>query len=827
MSVVIDLSQTDTKAFDADNMIQLSAKENFSKLIKIFLDDIKKYDSNENKKDQCNIDRVHNTILINGKRGMGKTSFILSVQQDKNILANICPLCIIDPTLIETKEHILLNIITLIKNKVDDLVRCNECNYGKDTQYKNWKESLKKLAGGLSMLDGVGSDHLKDNTLWDSPELILERGLSNAKQGADLEKNFHKFIDKSLILLNKDAFFLILDDIDTSLNNGMDVLEILRKYLTTRKLIIAMLGDIDLYSTLVRQLQWEKMDPNGTLEKYEGKEKYIGQIEHLEEQYLTKVLKPENRIDLKNLWTLKENIFINKEMKTFTSFVQEMIEKVYLTSKSDYLKYYEHIILTQPTRSVMQILQAWNYKEELDEDFVFRIKHTFYSTIKKKLESYSLVDIPLNQQFLNLLSIYILTENISRDNHLNLVPEFAHVDDNIVMLYLNAMANHILTPKDYLSYFVKVGYVLERFNATVNSRDKSMLLKFIDGLALDSSISTHELSKKLLKSFTIDTNTHSRNPIFFGNLSISQDNLKSINQKTNLSLLMSQVYNQDMRRYNFLSIFNLFGLLADISYSENIEDILDNLIHSYNENEDKYWSSFDISKDLKVALVTWTKKSEKIIQKLSIADLSNIWIKFVYSMNDIEDKSENRKKSYSELLDLYFTAFLNRVFIHCEQKKGIKDLDLKNPSIDSNHFYNKLIGYKSDESNYTFFDYLYECPLFVKGNTYFSGLEEIKLSGEIINTKSSHDTVTSLLKQQFEDQTLQIKIEAVKEALSRIEKNAAPETKEAALSKNINSPKLITSIINQLRGVQSYRIGSKTGPSHVKKSLIEIWKDEN
>lgn len=93
----------------------------------------------------------------------------------------------------------------------------------------------------------------------DSPELILEKGLSNSKQKI-FRINFHNFIDKSLLLLRK-SIFLVLDDIDTSLEKGISIMEILRKYLTSPKLIISILGDIDLYTILTRQLQWERFYP--------------------------------------------------------------------------------------------------------------------------------------------------------------------------------------------------------------------------------------------------------------------------------------------------------------------------------------------------------------------------------------------------------------------------------------------------------------------------------------------------------------------------------------------------------------------------------------
>lgn len=772
--IVIDLSQTDTKAFD--NPIQTSAKENFKKLMVSFLRTI---ENTENTNENCQIDRVHNTILINGKRGMGKTSFILSVQKDKELaeqFKKICSFCIIDPTLIETKEHVLLNIITLIKEKVDNYLREYECKNNHTSDYQNWKESLKKLAGGLSMLDGVGKNHLQED-MWDSPELILENGLSNSKQGYSLEKNFHKFIDISLKILDKEAFFLILDDIDTSLDKGRDILEVLRKYLTSRKLIIAMLGDIDLYSILVRQLQWEKMDPKKILKDYEGKNKYLDQIEHLEEQYLVKVLKPENRIDLKNLFDLKENLAINSENNTLSIFVKDMLDNVYLTKNSRYAHDYEQTLLAQSTRSVLQILQSWE-KNGLSKrkEFIDSIKHTFYTTLKKKLEPYNLLEIPQREQFLNLLSIYILREGISRDNHLKLTPEFSKDEDNIAMLYINAMANFLLEPSDYLAYFIKVGYTLERYKSLYQNEDINNFSKFIDHIALDSNELTSKISKKLLTTFKIDSNTHSSNQIFFGNLSLSKNNLSSISSKDNLALLLSGAYNPKSGTYNILSIFNLLGLLSDISDSNNVEDILvrNNLLRDFylydqsesgilkkdepSENGKKDEDIFDISVELKEALIEWTKNSKKITQKLDIADLSKIWIRLVYSINEIESRSENKNKNYFELIELYIAAFLNAVYIHCEQKKGKLFVNIKNPSIKPKFFYDKLQEYADviEEKNYTLFDYLLECPIFKGFDKYFESLKRIKLEDKfkpIIKkdfSKLKFEDQNKILKKVFE-----------------------------------------------------------------------------
>ena len=106
--IIIDLNETHTKSFNSGGLIQINTKRKFFELIKKLIDEIK-----ETKKDQYSknsFPRAHNTILINGKRGVGKTSFILSMMDalsDKDshpeiYKLNLCILDSIDPTLIET-----------------------------------------------------------------------------------------------------------------------------------------------------------------------------------------------------------------------------------------------------------------------------------------------------------------------------------------------------------------------------------------------------------------------------------------------------------------------------------------------------------------------------------------------------------------------------------------------------------------------------------------------------------------------------------------------------------------------------------------------------
>jgi uridine kinase len=423
MKIVIDLAkQGDAQSYDVGSLIQREAREKFRNLAESFIASI------DNKKPRSSfgqLDRVHNTILINGKRGMGKTTFMLSIleelcgnqkpkdeceqykkckDKDKNNISeetnrpvdmdslrrDICVLEILDPTLIETKEHVLLNIITKIKTQVEKHRECRQECKERDGDYHEWIKSLKKLAGGVNLLDGVGGDAPLKDKMYEDSALVLEQGLCDAKQGSKLEEYLHEFIKKSLEMLDKKAFLLVFDDIDTSLKEGRDILETLRKYLTSRQLITVMLGDIDLYSTLVRQLQWEKIDPNKTLEKYEKeelKDGYKKQIDVLEQQYLIKLLKPENRIDLKTVDRINKEkkkheitiIFSDKTERSLDDTMREIGKEFLMTSSGYFHPFFASAALSFPIRSILQIIKAFD-KAKIKNDmqiYIDATRHTF------------------------------------------------------------------------------------------------------------------------------------------------------------------------------------------------------------------------------------------------------------------------------------------------------------------------------------------------------------------------------------------------------------------------------------------------------------------
>ncbi|MCD8079452.1 MAG: hypothetical protein LUF04_03290 [Bacteroides sp.] len=113
---------------------------------------------------------------------------------------------LIDPTLIEEKGHIFLNVVSKIREEVNKKYKGKSTL--EDEKYETWNKYLKRLAAGMPMLDGVGAN--LDASDWYDPTFVMEKGLFNVESANNLEENFHRYIKASLDILEKDVFLWLL-----------------------------------------------------------------------------------------------------------------------------------------------------------------------------------------------------------------------------------------------------------------------------------------------------------------------------------------------------------------------------------------------------------------------------------------------------------------------------------------------------------------------------------------------------------------------------------------------------------------------------------------
>ena len=385
-AIFFDLNMTtDVTHLKFDQVFQTEARDNiFLKINEQLLQvDI------EQDYDSLFYDRFHNAITISGPRGSGKSTFLrhiltclsnpervsASSKQEEEIPKGLEVLRIIDPTLISSKEHVLIILISQVRDAVSKYKKSIS-----DHDFSEYEYCLKELAGGLCQIDGIGPSEYGDE--WEDKTYILEKGLEKASAGRNLERNLNKFVESALKAIDKKAFVLTFDDIDTKFEKGWPVLETIRKYLTSPKWIVLISGDIELYARLIRSAQYKSLGDE--IMKYERpsldfhnsnnlndyrEDNIIATVSELQEQYMMKVLKPENQVSMLTLHqkSLRNNdnttkIFLNNSSKDIQVPLEDVIT-TFLSKCLGLTQTHEHKraasgLLGLQTRTFLQLLKS-------------------------------------------------------------------------------------------------------------------------------------------------------------------------------------------------------------------------------------------------------------------------------------------------------------------------------------------------------------------------------------------------------------------------------------------------------------------------------------
>lgn len=308
------------------------------------------------------------TYFIDGTRGAGKSTFLRSAFNSLNSeKIKVASLCYIDPSRIENSEIILLAVLKALAEKMVGLAK-SKATLRDAPAHQKFRNLFKKLAGGLSLF---AKDHSQLQYL--DPELFLDHGLERAGHSQDLRKNFHSLLDTACELFQVDALVVAFDDADTRANHATAVLECIRNYLDTSRLVVLVTGDLELYSLLVRDHFHSNLNHSYNDHEEERRHQRIRMVDHLESQYLLKLFPIRRRLQLRPLWNLLEkppeidgvraNYVIsctNWADGAHESRPGEVIDNIIslglrVKDQND-VKLYREFLLKQPLRSVLQLL---------------------------------------------------------------------------------------------------------------------------------------------------------------------------------------------------------------------------------------------------------------------------------------------------------------------------------------------------------------------------------------------------------------------------------------------------------------------------------------
>lgn len=247
------------------------------------------------------------TYFIDGTRGAGKSTFLRSTYEHldrhqegdlERDVVSVRPLLYLDPSRIESSEIVLLHILKHLKHLMEDCSH-REQDWGK--QQETFRDLFKQMAGGLHLFVSK-TDNLKDL----DAELFLDYGLDRAADSQRLRHLLHQTIDLVCKVHNTRALLVAIDDADTKFAQAIEVLECIRKYLDTPRMVVLVTGDMEMYSLLVQnhfQQDFASYDKGFSPDR---KTQQTRMVAHLEEQYLLKLFPIQRRVQLKTLHTLTE-----------------------------------------------------------------------------------------------------------------------------------------------------------------------------------------------------------------------------------------------------------------------------------------------------------------------------------------------------------------------------------------------------------------------------------------------------------------------------------------------------------------------------------------
>lgn len=223
--------------------------------------------------EERNLLHRHSTIGIFGQRGVGKTSFLLTItdafdensddgkkllnsfkhdldldtsKEPENLRGDVQTLDPIDPSRIENEDKLLVTITSTIL----DLVRDN--NDGELQNNRAIQDALEDLSQRFRILFPDVTESVLEETASD-PLRFAGEVLFDANSGPKLARAFHRFLALAAEDLGVRCFLLPIDDVDTSFDKGWPLLDTLRKYLATDRLITVVSGDLEFFDLIVEQ----------------------------------------------------------------------------------------------------------------------------------------------------------------------------------------------------------------------------------------------------------------------------------------------------------------------------------------------------------------------------------------------------------------------------------------------------------------------------------------------------------------------------------------------------------------------------------------------
>lgn len=388
-TTTIDLDALDsTEALCEDKLIFYDECQRMAEKIRQkAMHNIEKGHRDTNDKSNVDTKNAPSCFFIDGPRGSGKSTLLRAIRDavasdklntNKNPNVQIFPLADVDPTELGKGENFFVYLLGKVYSQLQDKIKQSN---GRDALLEKIRTALntiRDMSGGLQMLMD-SEEVLKKNG---TPEFFMENCLDKCSDSTKMREKFSSLIDTLADILNTDVFLVTIDDADLNFNKCEDVLEYIRKYMHSPRLIFLFAGDMQLYSHIVRGMQLQNFHEKQLKHDYQHKNNRNQLLGSIEEQYLMKIFPVDNRIHTKSLKTIIDEerhitISISKrdsDNQTKGIDIKGALAKYLKTNVEDATI---DTILYLPLRSVLQLLRHLvrnPYKNDTHEAAQYRWK---------------------------------------------------------------------------------------------------------------------------------------------------------------------------------------------------------------------------------------------------------------------------------------------------------------------------------------------------------------------------------------------------------------------------------------------------------------------
>ena len=353
--------------------------------------------------------RMHDSILIYGTRGNGKTTIMMNLkemlphtdkeesnQQNKQVKI----LEIIDPTLLEEEEDFLL---VILKNIYAEVLKHQSQKF--DDHNKHFEQQLESI---LEQIEGT-------RVQTENKIEIFDKFYGN-KSGVSLVKTIHKLFYTVTKIFDVKAIILPLDDIDMNMLQGYRITETIRKYLSSPYIIPIVSFNLKQMNAIAKKNKYNAFGLN-LVDKENDSNIDLDFLRSLPSDYLASIFPPNRRIFLKSLFYILQEELNSRDIFLKSNKItrlETLIEE--LPSDSNKI----HII------TVLRLFLELVYEKRLPKKF----KPSDLSIINDYLTCRSIRDF-FNDMSATIHSLTEQKENYLTSHQSSLLTRFSPENQNI------------------------------------------------------------------------------------------------------------------------------------------------------------------------------------------------------------------------------------------------------------------------------------------------------------------------------------------------------------------------------------------------------------